>query len=190
LFTILKKTILFFFILAFTSKLFAASEKEYCQAWPAWIKPVCSRLNQIWYEGDNELYITGYAWHNRYRYSPERVKTYNENAWGGGLGKSLIDEKGNWHGLYAFAFSDSHKNMEPILGYAWQKLFSLNQDLKTGIGLSAFLTQRPDINNGIPFPGALPWLSVLYKRVTLSATYIPGHQDIGNVLFVFAKYRF
>ena len=175
--------------LFFHSGCFAA-ETEYCQNWNKWIKPACQRLNQIWYEGYTELYVTGYAWHNRYTYNAERVKTYNENAWGGGLGRGLIDEKGNWHGLYAFAFLDSHKYPEPIVGYAWSKLFYINQHIRPGIGLGAFVSQRPDINNGIPFPGALPWLSLFIDRVTISATYIPGHQNVGNVLFIFGKYKF
>ena len=167
-----------------------AVSKTYCASWSPWFKPACQRLNQIWYEGDNELYITAYAWHNRYTYSSDRVQHYNENAWGGGLGRSIIDEHGNWQGIYAFAFQDSHKYMEPVVGYAWLKLFSLHNEIKTGLGVSVFVTQRPDINNGIPFPGALPWLSLIMNRVTLSATYIPGHRDVGNVLFLFAKYRF
>src|ERR1700733_11585269 len=62
------------------------------------------QLHQIWVEGKTELYLSGYAWHNRYTYSQTKLKHYNELAWGSGLGKGIYDEKGNWHGLYAFAF--------------------------------------------------------------------------------------
>jgi palmitoyl transferase len=91
---------------------------------PQWLRSSYHRLKQIWQEGDIELYLTGYAWHNRYTYSADRIKTYNENAWGGGLGKSFLDEKGNRHDLYAFAFLESHKKVEPIAGYAYLKVFS------------------------------------------------------------------
>lgn len=145
------------------------------------------RLQQIWNDGKNELYIPTYAWHNRYTYSPEKIKTYNENAWGGGLGKGFYDEDGDWHGLYAFAFLDSHKNLEPIVGYAFLKAWHPNQDWVLGGGYAVLATRRPDINRGIPFPGILPWGSLTYRRLSVIATYIPGHENIGNVLFLIAK---
>ena len=146
-----------------------------------------NRLHQIWTEGTNELYLPSYAWHNRYLYSKERVRTYNENPWGGGLGKGFYDEDGDWHGLYAFAFLDSHKNLEPIVGYAFLKVLHLNENANIGGGYAILATARPDINNGIPFPGALPWVSFNYRRASLMVTYIPGAHDVGNVLFLITK---
>lgn len=148
------------------------------------------RLHQIWTEGNNELYIPSYAWHNRYLYSQARVKSYNENPWGGGLGKGFYDEDGDWHGLYAFAFLDSHKNVEPIVGYAFLKILRLTEKTRVGGGYAVLATARPDINNGIPFPGALPWVSVSYSRLSLMATYIPGARGVGNVLFLITKIAF
>lgn len=145
------------------------------------------RLEQIWSDGKNELYLPAYAWHNRYWYTADRIKTYNENPWGGGLGKGYYDEDGDWHGLYAFAFLDSHKNVEPIVGYAFLKALHLQHDITLGGGYAILATARPDINHGIPFPGALPWVSATYQRVSLIATYIPGRQNIGNVLFFIVK---
>ncbi|MGQ3890815.1 lipid IV(A) palmitoyltransferase PagP [Legionella sp. CNM-4043-24] len=166
------------------------AETKPCASWAAWPKAVCQRFHQIWTEGNNELYLSGYAWHNRYTYSPEKIKTYNENAWGGGLGKGLYDEKGDWHGLYAFGFSDSHKNFQPVAGYAFLKMAHLSQSLKMGAGFTVLVTARPDIFKGRPFPGALPWASITYRRATLSATYIPGAQGAGNVLYIVGKWTF
>ncbi|QDP71590.1 lipid IV(A) palmitoyltransferase PagP [Legionella israelensis] len=181
----------FIFLLFFVSTSAYTNEPStHCKHWSKWFKPACLRLRQIWTEGKPELYLSGYAWHNRYTYSRQRLKKYNELAWGGGLGKGVIDEKGNWHGLYAFAFLESHKKIEPIAGYAYLKMFTLNAALQPGIGITAFLTARPDINNYIPFPGILPVASLMVNRFTLAATYIPGRHDIGNVLFLFAKYTF
>jgi palmitoyl transferase len=177
-------------ILVFLSwPLFAADEPT-CSHWLSFIQPACQRLHQIWTEGSTDLYLSGYAWHNRYTYSPERIKRYNENAWGGGLGKGLFDEKGNWHGLYAIAFLDSHSDVEPTAGYAYLKVASLNEDVKAGIGFTLLVTARSDINHYIPFPGALPWASVFFKKATLAATYIPGSSTNGNVLFILGKYSF
>ncbi|GGI92716.1 hypothetical protein GCM10007966_21650 [Legionella impletisoli] len=136
-----------------------------------------------------EVYLSGYAWHNRYVYPSHKINSYNENSWGGGLGKGRYDEKGNWQGVYAFAFLDSHKNVEPIAGYAYLKVAHLNQDVNLGAGLTVFITARSDMFNNMPFPGLLPWISLTMKRVTLSATYIPGAKGAGNVLFIVGKWR-
>lgn len=161
-----------------------------CLKWPTWFKASCQRLEEIWTKGDTELYLTGYAWHNRSTYRHEKIKSFNENAWGGGLGKGFYDEKGNWHSLYAFAFLDSHNHVEPLVGYGYLKIFPLTTHAKIGAGVAVFMTSRVDIFNGIPFPGALPWLSFIYDKITLSATYIPGSKGAGNVLFLVGKYTF
>lgn len=185
----MKRLILFIFV-CFSVQLFAAEAEEPCSHWTSFFKPMCMRLHQIWYEGDTEGILTGYAWHNRYTYSPEKIKKYNEAALGGGLGKGFYDEKGNWHALYAMAFLDSHSNVEPAAGYAYQKVFTIHNHLKAGLGFSILVTSRADINNNIPFPGVLPWASIIYKKVTIAATYIPGTSSNGNVLFLLGKYTF
>jgi palmitoyl transferase len=169
---------------------FTAQNPNSCTHWMSFFKPMCQRLHQVWDEGNNELFISGYAWHNRYIYTREKIKTYNENAWGGGLGKGLFDEKGNWHGLYAIAFLDSHRQVEPAAGYAYLKVLNINKDLKAGIGYSVLVTSRTDINHNIPFPGAVPWASIFFKKAALAATYIPGNSKNGNVLYVLGKYTF
>jgi palmitoyl transferase len=165
-----------------------AYDGHHCDNWPKWLKPVCLRPYQTWTKGNNELYLSGFAWHNRYYYDSEKIHRYNETAWGGGLGKSFYDEDGDWHGLYAFAFLDSHKNVEPVVGYAFLKTAHFREHWHAGLGYALLVTQRPDINHGIPFPGALPWASVGYRRASISATYIPGHQNVGNVLYLVGRW--
>lgn len=172
----------------FSLSTFAAGEA--CSHWKYFFNPICKRLHQVWTEGDNDLYLSGYAWHNRYIYSQEKIKHYNENAWGGGLGKGLFDEKGNWHGLYFLTFLDSHSHLQPCAGYNWLKIFQLSNDLKAGIGYSILVTSRVDINHNVPFPGAVPWASIFFKKVSLAAAYIPGNSSNGNVLYVVGKYSF
>lgn len=156
---------------------------------PSLMQSINQRLYQIWVDGNIEFYLPLYAWHNRYTYSPEKIKTYNEMPLGGGLGKGLYDEKGNWHGLYALVFLDSHKKIEPGAGYAYLKVAHLNPLLHVGAGISLFITARQDIYKNRPFPGILPWVSLTYARATFSATYIPGAQHAGNVLFIITKWR-
>ncbi|MCH9756130.1 MAG: lipid IV(A) palmitoyltransferase PagP [Gammaproteobacteria bacterium] len=181
---------LFLFFSFLLSQTVCAETPPHCENWPTWLKPVCTRPYQTWTEGDNELYIPGYAWHNRYQYSESKLGTYNENAWGGGLGKGFFDENGDWNGLYAFVFLESHSKVEPIAGYAFLKTFHIDESSSAGIGFTVFITSRPDIFNNIPFPGALPWASLNYRRISFIATYIPGSHNVGNVLFMLAKYTF
>lgn len=149
----------------------------------------CVRWNQIWHDGTTDLLISGYAWHNRYTYTAEKVKTYNEFAYGGGIGRTIIDEDGDMQGYYAMVFADSHEKAEPIAGYVFIKNWTMKPETRIGIGLSAFITARPDINKGNPFPGALPLAAFQYKRATVFATYIPGAKGAGNVLYIFGKWQ-
>lgn len=179
-----------FLIFYLFSSLGYAGESTPCDNWPMWIKSICMRPYQTWTQGDNEVYISGYAWHNRNFYDRKHLNRYNELAWGGGIGKSFYDENGDWHGLFAIDFLDSHKYPEPVLGYAFLKVLNITENARIGAGYSVLITQRPDIFHGIPFPGALPWMSLSYRRASLSATYIPGSHNVGNVLYVLAKWIF
>ncbi|KTD17909.1 lipid IV(A) palmitoyltransferase PagP [Legionella jordanis] len=183
----------FFIYLIFLLGLHSAGAGQYsesCSKWPSWFQGICRRSHQIWNEGNNELYVTGYAWHNRYTYPKHKLDSYNELAFGGGLGKGFYDEDGDWHGVFAIAFLDSHKNIEPAVGYAFLKVAHLGQNTRLGAGYTVLVTQRPDIFHGIPFPGLLPWLSFNYGHLSLLGTYIPGAKGAGNVVFILGKWTF
>ncbi|WP_028372455.1 lipid IV(A) palmitoyltransferase PagP [Legionella lansingensis] len=186
----MKKNLISLLLLLHLNSAISGQYSEACSTWGSLLKPICHRMHQLWNEGSNELYMTGYAWHNRYTYEKHKIDSYNELAWGGGLGKGLYDEDGDWHGIYALAFLDSHKNVEPAVGYAFLKVAHLGINTRLGAGFTVLVTQRPDIYDGIPFPGALPWLSLNYRSLTVSGTYIPGSKGAGNVLFLLAKWTF
>ncbi|MFA6303978.1 MAG: lipid IV(A) palmitoyltransferase PagP [Legionella sp.] len=169
---------------------FANQNHKSCSRWVSFVKPVCQRLHHIWVDGDTDLYLSGYAWHNRYTYTPEKVQSYNELAWGGGLGKSLFGTHHDWQGIYAIGFLDSHRHVEPAVGYAYLKVASFTPNLKAGLGFTVLVTSRVDIYNGIPFPGVLPWAGIFYKKAAIAATYIPGAVGAGNVLYIIGKYSF
>lgn len=181
---------LIFFLALITSHLAVAEPQDACSKTPGLFKKPCKRLHQIWYDGKNELYIPAYAWHNRFYYSADRIDTYNENPWGGGLGKRFYDEDGDQHVLCAFAFLDSHKNLEPILGYAFLKTLHFNDKADIGAGYALVVTSRPDILHSVPFPGILPVVAATYQRASVSLLYIPGGHNVGNVLFVLARWMF
>lgn len=161
-----------------------------CDSLPSWAQSACQRLDQIWTEGGNDLYVTGYSRHNRSMYSAEKIRSFNEKAWGGGWGRSIYDEDGDWQGLYAIAFLDSHSKVEPMAGYGFLKIGKLSDNFRLGAGYTVFLTARHDIMSYVPFPGILPLVGAGYKDAMLYATYIPGGKGNGNVLFVFGRWHF
>ncbi|MFU2000374.1 lipid IV(A) palmitoyltransferase PagP [Bordetella avium] len=161
-----------------------------CESLPSWAQSACNRIDQIWTEGGNDLYVTGYSWHNRSMYSASKIRSFNEKAWGGGWGRSLYDEDGDWQGLYAMAFLDSHSKVEPIAGYGFLKIGKVSENFRLGAGYTVFLTARQDIMSYVPFPGILPLVGAGYKDAMLYATYIPGGRGNGNVLFLFGRMHF
>jgi palmitoyl transferase len=146
-------------------------------------------LKSTWQSDRTELYIPLYTWHNRSKYSAEKIAGYNENPWGLGGGKSRVDADGNWHALYAMVFMDSHNRLEPIAGYAYQKIWRPTENWRIGAGVTAGVTARSDYRY-LPLPVVLPIASLEYKRVALQGTYIPGGNGNGNVLFTWLRWRF
>ena len=189
LFSLLKTVRALFFLLTLASSSFATASNA-CLKWPAWFTPVCTTLHDTWTKGNADLYLSGYAWHNRYTYTKKRLNLYNEAAWGGGLGRGYVDKDGDWNALYMIAFLDSHKNVEPLGGYAFIKTAHFSKHVRGGIGYTAFITARPDLFKGRPFPGILPLVSFSILRLSIFAAYIPGAAGAGNVLFCFAKFAF
>lgn len=141
-------------------------------------------------EGSPELYVTLVSHHARFAYPREKIDSYEERPFGLGYGHGRYDEKGNWHGVYAMGFEDSHSRPQWVAGYGWKAMWGDRSGWQTGLGFTAGLTAREDIGNYIPFPIMLPLASVSYKKLALEATYIPGGAGAGNVLFVWGKWSF
>ncbi|MGE8621068.1 MAG: phospholipid:lipid A palmitoyltransferase, partial [Achromobacter spanius] len=49
-----------------------------CESMPSWAQSACNRIDQIWTEGGNDLYVSGFAWHNRAMYSKVKIDSFNE----------------------------------------------------------------------------------------------------------------
>lgn len=141
-------------------------------------------------EGDNILYVSGYAYHGRSTYSPEKIAEFNEEAWGAGFGRTLIDRKGNSNSLFALAFLDSHSDVEAQVGYAREWRWQFAEHASVGAGFVAMLVSRSDMFNNIPFPAVLPLASIEVHRVALMASYVPklgGDGGNGDVLYLFGR---
>ncbi|HZQ62798.1 MAG TPA: lipid IV(A) palmitoyltransferase PagP [Casimicrobiaceae bacterium] len=183
--------------LCFASLLASASATEAfvpCDRLWSWLEYQCTGLKESWRDGESDLYLTGWTHHNRHTYTPEKIAEFNERAWGGGLGLSKYNDRGDAFGWYVLAFRDSHFKTTKMIGWSWRTFFPAHGDYAVGLGYTAFLGSRPDIYRGIPFPGILPLASIKLKRVELLGTYIPKVNPQttgnGNVGFIFMRIHF
>jgi lipid IVA palmitoyltransferase len=155
-----------------------------------WLNAGCRRVVDTYKGGKNELIVSGYSWHTPWTWTAERRAEENEYAWGGGWARTTERENGDTDTVYALVFSDSHKDPEYNLGYAWLTYWRPRDSIQPGLGYTLMLIGRQDIWGGVPFPAILPLFAVRYDRFTLLSTYIPtlnGGVNHGSVLYVFAK---
>lgn len=159
-----------------------------------WWGSVKDNIKTIAKEGTTEVYLPVIAYHDRSTYTPDKVAQLNEAAVGVGIGKSLKNKKGNTEMVYAMVHLDSHAQVELNVGYGWLKNFQISENTTVGIGYSAGVISRKDINNHIPLPFILPMASVEYgKKFSVNGVLIPklnGGINHGNVVFLFGKYEF
>lgn len=153
-----------------------------------------SRFSNVADNGDDAVYLSGWAHHGRNTYSREKLDQLNEKSWGGGYGRTLRNASGNDESLYAMAISDSHKQPQLMAGYAYEWVYPIGDTgLEAGLGYTAMLMSRQDYFNGIPFPIALPLASVGTKSTKLMASYVPRiskNKGNGDVLFMFLRVEF
>lgn len=146
------------------------------------------RAMQAWHSEGIDLYFPFIAWHNDLMYHTSYENKYNEHPWGGGIGKSVKDDDGDTHMVFAMAFLDSHDEVQPIAGYAYMKNWYLDDkdEWSVGVGYALGLTAREEWN-WIPFPGLLPIFGIEYKGIAIQGSYIPGTYNHGNVLFAWLR---
>jgi palmitoyl transferase len=148
-------------------------------------------VKDTWTEGKVEIYVPFLAYHMPFAYTAEQRSDQNQYPAGGGIGLGRYNASGNYEGTYAMAFLDSHSDMSYVVGYSWVPTWNVGKsDVKVGAGLTGFLMSRQDYFGGVPFPGILPMASISYKQLSLQATYVPGGQGNGNVLFAWGKWTF
>jgi palmitoyl transferase len=140
-----------------------------------------------------DVYLSGYAWHNRHSYSEKQLNKMNETTWGGGLGHSTRDARGNESAWYAVGIRDSNRRPQWMGGYTYQWMFSSAPDAgpELGAGLTAVVIRRHDWYHGRPFPALLPVVSLGTHTGKLIATYVPKLSEQkkkkGDVVLVMFK---
>ena len=184
----LKQVSLWLLALLFVSLL--STGETYAESLSTWTSNSITHLESIWDQGNSEIYLPLYTYHMPYAYSQEKINQYTSYPMGIGFGKGLINESGNWEGIYGMTFKDSHGIYQYMVGYGWIPMWNIgdSNEWKYGVGATAFIMSRQDIMNYIPFPGVLPIASISYKNLSLQTSYVPGGQNVGNVLFTWAKW--
>ena len=155
-----------------------------------WLNTGCRRLVDTYKNGNNEVLVSGFAWHTPWTWTSERRAEENQYAWGGGWARSADRENGDTDTVYFLIFSDSHYEPEYNLGYAWTTWWRPRDSLQPGLGYTLMLISRQDIWGGVPFPAILPLVSLRYDKVTVFSTYIPtlnGGINHGSILYIFGR---
>lgn len=169
----------------------AATASAYAQEEPkGWFASARDNVTAAYEEGTSELLVPTFTWHLPFAYTREKINQYQNYPYGLGYGRSRIDAKGNFHGVYAMGFQDSHFKPEWMLGYAWKTYWSAGSDTKLGLGFTAGLTARADYSHYVPVPYIFPMAAVEFGKLSLEAAYVPGGKGNGNVVFFVTKWRF
>jgi palmitoyl transferase len=139
-----------------------------------------------------DVFLSGYAYHDRDTYTKAQLRKMNETTWGGGIGRSMRNERGNEEGVYLMGIRDSNFRPQWMAGYQYKWMFPLKSrnHMELGAGLTALLIHRHDWYNGRPFPAVLPVASIGNRAAQLVATYVPRLSDRkkkGNILSLMLK---
>lgn len=159
------------------------------EAEKSWFGRIWDPVANAYDQGAWEFYLPVRTHHLRSRYSAEKIASYQESPLGFGVGSGLYNEHGNWEGVYAMAFQDSHFKPMYTAGYGWKAIWRPAEDVRLGLGYTAGLMSRTDIFGYVPFPIILPMASVAYKNFSLESTFVPGGQGNGNIFFIWAKWE-
>ena len=167
----------------------SAKNPSQAQAQPSWWEYVWDPVANAYNNGTLEFYLPFKTYHSRSTYTQEQIDSYQESPLGFGVGRGLYNEKGNWEGVFALAFQDSHSKPSYTAGYQWKSIWRPAEDFRVGLGYMAGLMARSDTANYVPFPVAFPVASVAYKNLNIEGAYVPKVGDRGDLLFLWAKWE-
>jgi hypothetical protein len=165
------------------SQLHAAEEES-------WLSRSWDTVTDSYTTGTPEIYLPLHTHHLRSAYTQDQIDKYQETPYGLGYGRGKYNESGNWNGVYAMGFQDSHYKPEWIVGYTWKAVWGDPAGWRTGLGYTAGISTRADIGHYTPFPIVLPVASVAYGKASLETTYVPGAAGKGNVFFFWGKWAY
>lgn len=138
---------------------------------------------KIFNEGRSLWIVPTYTEHPSWSWDNRRQQ--NAFPFGMGLGRQIIDDRGNERTLFFVTFVDSNYRIEPALGYQWVARYPLgNSGLHVGAGYMLGATARGDYG-WYPLPMPLPVVKFGADWASLYLTYIPA-TDVYFAYTVFA----
>ena len=106
----------------------------------------------------------------------------NGYPFGMGLGRQVIDNRGNERSFFLVTFVDSNYRPEPVAGYQWVARWPVaGTGLHVGAGYLAAVSARGDYM-WVPFPMPLPVAKIGTDDISFYGTYIP----VTNVFFFYS----
>lgn len=148
-----------------------------------WFRDQGRGFSNIVKQGNTAIVLPVYTEHPAWDYNNRHQE--NGLTWGGGIARTFVDSRGNERLAYAVAFSDSHYELEPFVGYGWVSRWNVGSTgLHVGAGYLAGLTFRADYR-WLPIPAPLPLLNVGTRNFGAYMTYIP----FSNVAFFFTTFN-
>ena len=105
------------------------------------------------------------------------TSTYNERNWGFGLQYEFANTTRKWIPFAAVSgFKDSNNQASYYAGGGYMRRLMFSRQLNflhADVGIIAFMMSRQDYQDGQPFIGALPAMSLGTRDVSVNVTYIP-----------------
>ena len=124
----------------------------------------------VWADGKNSAVFNGWSYHF------DATEDWNQNNYGLGY-EYQFEQRSAWRKIAMVnTFRDSTESVSYMVGAGLQKrLFETNKlnGFHVYAGLNAFFMAREDVNNGQPFPGILPSITVGNEHVGINLTYLP-----------------
>ena len=114
-----------------------------CDDFWSFIGRPCGKAAAAWDHGDNELVVSGYAYHLRSTYTEDKLRELNEKAWGAGWARSVNDADGDNHMLFLFGFHESHNKVQWNGGYAYTTYWGRQDGVRAGPYRAHFLRVDP-----------------------------------------------
>jgi lipid IVA palmitoyltransferase len=149
-----------------------------------WWSGLWDGTKRIWTDGTQDFYLSGYFYHTPYGFPEYKRNDYNDNAWGGGYGRTLTEENNNQRMFYGLVARDSHQKPMYLAGYAWLARWDFVRDVRVGAGYSVLLIAHSTSTNYWPVPLLAPVLSIGTENAAIYGTYFNA---IG---YVFTKFSF
>lgn len=165
------------------------------------LRKVVHHLGQVLREGDTTLYLSGHAHHSRRTYPSWLIPYLNEDAWGGGLGRTLEMRNGGLASLAFTAFRNSLDEWEYNLGYMREwRLKQFGEHLTLRAGFTGLIISRSDYFYGAPFPAVLPQVSFgsgSTSVITMFVPRLPNELNMpdaipglnGDIVYTFARIK-